>query len=95
MSLIFQSKVGEATYSQSARISSSFLYPNNWRLALAHLKPHDGGLYHVDDDDGDDDCDGIYGDDGDVDDYDYDGLITALTIMIVNNLHYVPWDLDK
>jgi len=37
--------VGEATYSQSARISSSFLYPNNWRLALAHLKPHDGGPY--------------------------------------------------
>ena len=42
--MILMTKVGEATYSQSARISSSFLYPNNWRLALAHLKPHDGGL---------------------------------------------------
>ena len=41
-------QVGEATYSQSARISSSFLYPNNWRLALAKLKPHDGGLYDED-----------------------------------------------
>ena len=37
-------QVGEATYSQSSHISSSFLYPNNWRLALAQLKPQDGGL---------------------------------------------------
>ena len=38
-------QVGEATYSQSPDIAASFLYPNNWRLALAGLRPRDGGPY--------------------------------------------------
>ena len=37
--------VGNTTYTMDTRITSSFTYPNNWRLSLQDVQKVDSGVY--------------------------------------------------